>query len=714
MSNQETSHLWFRVANLKPQLRDHVTVHRQEFREQIWYVYQDRSTNRYHRFNETVHHFIGLMDGERTVQAIWEIQKQQHQTDAPDQEDVIRLLGQLHGNDLLQSNVQPDTLELYERAKKQQQKRWKGFVRNPVSVRVPLFDPEQFLTRSMPFISGLFTRTGFVIWSVLMALSAVLALSYWPELSEHASTQLMLPKNLLLLGILYPLIKLVHEFGHAFAVRHWRGEVHEMGVIFIMLLPIPYVDASAASVFRHKYQRIAVGAMGIMAELFLASMALIIWLNVEPGLVSNIAFNIMLIGGVSTLFFNGNPLLRYDGYYMLADAIAIPNLASRSNKYIGYLIQRYLFRFDNIESPADSVEESAWFACYAPGAFVYRMTVLSVIIMLIADQSFTAGLILGCWILLQQVLLPLVRQMQSVITSPRQRQHRKRTIAISSALVTGIALVLLTAPFPNATIAQGVIWSPENNRVHATSSGFVTKVVATPGSMLSLGDVILELEDPLLQARIKVLQAQLQELTARYNAAWSSRRVESKNIREDITALQADLDQTLEKERNLVVRVATSGKLIMPHAQDLPGRFLKQGDFIAYLADITMVKARIVIPQEDMSLLSNTKTIDIMLAGNTREHIRTTLGRIFPEATYRLPSAVLGSMGGGELAINPLDESGLQSLEKIMQIELGIDVPHATAFIGKRVFVRFDHGSATLAQQWHRSLQQLLLRRFSV
>src|SRR6185503_545443 len=128
-------------------------------------------------------------------------------------------------------------------------------------------------------------------------------------------------------------------------------------IMLLVLSPVPYVDASSAWAFQDKRKRMMVGAAGIAVELFLGSLALFVWLAVEPGAVRAVAYNVMLISGVSTLLFNGNPLLRFDGYYVLADAIEIPNLGTRANRYLGYLFQRYVLGVPDAESPAQSAGE---------------------------------------------------------------------------------------------------------------------------------------------------------------------------------------------------------------------------------------------------------------------------------------------------------------------------------------------------------------------
>ena len=139
--------------------------------------------------------------------------------------------------------------------------------------------------------------------------------------------------------------------------------MHDIGIMLLVLLPVPYVEASAATVFKSKYRRAMVGAAGMAVELFVAAAAFYLWLLVEPGLLRAVLFNVMLIASVSTLLFNGNPLLRYDAYYILADLIEMPNLAARSLRYWGYLIERYLLGVHEAEPPDASRARSSGSRC---------------------------------------------------------------------------------------------------------------------------------------------------------------------------------------------------------------------------------------------------------------------------------------------------------------------------------------------------------------
>jgi putative peptide zinc metalloprotease protein len=409
---------WYRVAALRPQLRAHARIQRQRFRGQAWYVLHDSAAGKLHRFSPAAYRVIQLMDGERTLAAIWDEVAAAAGAAAPTQDEVIRLLAQLHAGDLLQADLPPDVEELAERSRKQKrQKLWQSFI-NPMSIRIPLWDPDNFLDRSWPLLKGLFGPLGPALWLLVVLPALLLAGLHWHELTANLSDQVLATRNLVLLWLVYPLLKALHELGHAYAVKSGEGEVHEMGIMLLVLAPIPYVDATAAGAFRSKWSRALVGAAGILVELFVAGIAMFVWVLVEPGLLRAIAFNVLLVAGASTLLFNGNPLLRYDGYYVLSDLIEIPNLGNRSNQYWQWLAKRYLFGLKSIERPPASVGERRWFVFYGAASFIYRTLVMIAITLFIAGEFFVVGVVLALWAAITMFALPIGKGLAYVLSSP--------------------------------------------------------------------------------------------------------------------------------------------------------------------------------------------------------------------------------------------------------------------------------------------------------
>ena len=338
---------WYRVAKLQPKLREHITIGRHRYRGDGWYVAHDHATGRVHRLSSASSAIIGEMDGNRSVDQLWQEIGNRLGSEAPTQDELIQLLAQLNAADLLQTEATPDSAELFTRAMKVRRSEWLNNIFNPLALRVRIWHPDNFFERSLRYVKWLIGWRGLALWMLVVLPALVLAAQHWPELATNAAQRTLAVDNLLLMALSYTVLKTLHELGHGYAVKAFGGPVHELGVMFLVFAPVPYVDATAASEFRSKWRRALVGAAGMIVEVFVAALALYVWLAVEEGLVRTLAYDVMLIAGIATVLFNGNPLLRYDGYYILSDILEIPNLAQRATRYWGYLVERYVFRTED-------------------------------------------------------------------------------------------------------------------------------------------------------------------------------------------------------------------------------------------------------------------------------------------------------------------------------------------------------------------------------
>ncbi|MCK5395766.1 MAG: peptidase M50, partial [Gammaproteobacteria bacterium] len=448
MSEQLLSSHWYRIANTKLSLPKHVRVHQHNYRKTVWYVLRDEITGKHHRFNQASYNFIRLIDGQNTVNEIWERLNEETGDDAPTQDEVIRLLGTLYFASFLHADSTVDIQQLIDRRVKERKQLFKTKYGNPLALRFSLLDPDEFLSKYMPYVSPLFTRTTGLIALCVVIFAVLQMVRNWELLSNHAVESALTPYNLFLMWLVYPVIKIIHELGHGFAVKRWGGEVHELGIMMLVLMPVPYVDASAASSFRSKYKRVLVGAAGIIVELILASIALLLWLNVQQGMLSDVLFNVMLIGGASTLLFNGNPLLKFDGYFVLSDALEIPGLGPRANKYYGYLVQKYIFKVQGLDSPVLARGESLWFLVYAAAAFVYRLFLMVAITLFVASQYFFIGIVLAIWAIFMQAVMPVIKWTRHLFGSPVLMQKRGRAILITSSFIAAVTAIIFMIPVP--------------------------------------------------------------------------------------------------------------------------------------------------------------------------------------------------------------------------------------------------------------------------
>jgi putative peptide zinc metalloprotease protein len=708
------SESWYRVSELRPRLRIHAQIHRHTYRGRSWYLIQDHSTGHVHRFSAEAYHIIGLMDGRRTLREIWEAACASLGDDMPTQEEVIQLLFQLHQADVLQTDITPDIADLHQRHERGRRNRILGQLTSPFAIRFPVFDPEKFLSATQAVTRPIYGWIGLLVWSLAVISALFLIGIHWEELTSNMTDRVLAAENLLLLWLVYPFVKILHEFSHAYAVKRWGGEVHEMGIMLLVFVPIPYMEASSASAFREKYQRIMVGAAGIMTELFLAAVAMWIWVSVEPGAVRSLAFNVVLIAGVSTLIFNGNPLLRYDSYYMLSDFLEIPNLGLRANRYIGYLCQRYLFNMKDVQSPVSAPGESAWMGFYGIASFAYRIFIMIRIAMFVAGKFFVVGVVLAIWGIFSMLILPFYKVIKYIFTDSGMQNRRKRVLSVAGISAGLLLLMVLLVPVPSFTVVEGVISAPENSQIYAGTDGFVKKVIVSPGQMVHAGESLISCENSDLEAEVKMLEAQLAEFESRHRLSMTKSPVAAEIIMDEINSINAELETKRVEKEDLLIRSPGDGVFLLPDAEDLPGAFIKRGMPLGYVVDFSRVTARAVVSQADVDRV-RTKTLSVSarLAEEINHEFKAVVKRELPAATSDLPSLALSLEGGGSLALDPREANDPRTLEKLFHFEIIIS-GSTLKTIGERVFVRFEHSPEPLMFRWYRALRMTFLGKFSV
>ena len=705
---------WYRVKLLKPALKLHTQLHQHNYRGDTWYVMQDHINGRHHRFSPCAYQFIGMMNGEKTVHQIWHDMNNQLGDDALTQDEIIAIMGQLHSGDVLHCDVNPDITELFSRGEQRDNAKRQSRFKNPIAMRFSLCDPDKFLTASAPSVRWLFTWQVLACCLVLIVIATISAGVHFTALSHAITQQALQVDNLHTLLLVYPLLKLLHEMGHAYAVKLEGGEVHEMGIMLLVLLPIPYVDASASTSFRKRRQRMLVSAAGVIVELTISALALLLWLVIEPGFVKNLALHTVLVGGISTLLFNGNPLLRYDAYYFLADAIGIPNLAQRSNKYIGYLIQHYLLGLTSTQSPVTAQGERAWFAVYSIASFSYRIVLMVSIALYLAGKFFVLGVALACWVIISQFILPMTKNIRYLF-SPAVRPVRTRALGASSVILASGLIVLTLLPVPSNTQFEGVISLPGNKHVTAQTDAIVSRILVKSGQTVLRGQGLIELEDPFLSTQFELESARVAELEAQLTESRTKNRVQAAGIEEQLVAARAKRDRAKDKVDALLLTSPSDGKILIPNVDDLPGSYITQGSLMAYILDDSNALAQVLVSQNDVNRISQRlDRVQVRFANQPSNIYNASILRQVPQASARLPSKVLSTEGGGKIIVKPDDATGLQSIDALFQYELALPQKMKDVHIGSRIYVRFDHGSETLATQSYRRIRQLFLRQFNV
>ncbi len=721
------SESWYRVVNLRPKLRGTAQISRQYYRGDRWYVVRDPAGNQFHRVSDAAYRFIGLLDGRRTVGEAWDLVGGQLADDAPTQPEVIQLLSQLYAANVIETDVPPDALVLLRRHKQLQKRQMQGRLMNVLFPRIPLWDCDNFVKRWLPLVRPFLSKVGAIAWLVVVVGAIAMLVPDWARLKEAAAYTVNIkanPINAFYLYTVFVLIKFIHELGHAFSCRRFGGEVHEMGIMFLVFIPTPYVDASTAWAFPSRWARMFVGAGGMIIELFVASLCAIFWHFATPGSVpSMLAYNAMLIASVSTIIFNANPLLRYDGYYILSDFLEIPNLQQKSKEYALGLITRHIFRVKATQ-PLPPPLQRAWLLVYAILSSIYRVFVGIAIVLMVTWTIPVIGILMAIGGVVTWGIVPIVKVFKYLTIDPELHRKRPRAIAFTLAVMAAIVLLVGVIKFPMRLDTEGAVEPGNREILHAETSGFVKQVVAHSGDKLKKGDPILVCENVELDSQIAQAQAKVQAAEIKV----SQSRVTNQALRQiDQEALQNEREhlQELQREKNaLTLRAPIDGELIAPDfdKDQVLGRFYQKGEEICRVADLSQLLVRAVLEQRDATLAVEHPQpkpgpdpekwpTEVRLIGKLDHIMHADHYEVINAAQSELPDPLLSTQGGGDQQIDPRDPKGKKAVEKEFEMRILLDNPYSTYLPGQRAYVRVTLDKVPLGEQWLRRFRQLVRSR---
>jgi putative peptide zinc metalloprotease protein len=454
----------------------------------------------------------------------------------------------------------------------------------------------------------------------------------------------------------------------------------------------------------------------MLVEVFVAALAFYAWLAVEPGIVRAVCFNIMLVAGVSTLVFNGNPLLRYDAYYILTDLVQLPNLARQAARYWGYLAERYLLRSRDAESPATTTSERLWFGFYGLASTLYRLFVAVAIALFIGSQFFFIGVLLALWSVATMVVMPVVKALQQLWIRPALRERRGALLGAGAGVLGVLALAAVFLPVPFRTQAEGVLWLPEQALVRAGGSGFITRLEARPDDAVQSGEVLVRSRDSTLEAQLRLAQARVREQSANYLKEFVADPARAGIAARQLALEEEALSTVQSRADALLARAGMEGVFRVPQAADMVGRYHRKGELLGYVLGAVQPVVRVVVEQAQAdAVAAQTEAVAVRLADAIGDVRRGRVARVVPAAADEAPSGALMAAGGGQLAGDPRDPQGRKPLQRIFVIDVELAEPLAQApAYGQRAHVRFDHRPQPLAVQWYAALRRLFLTHFTV
>ncbi|MFN3168318.1 MAG: PqqD family peptide modification chaperone [Phycisphaeraceae bacterium] len=726
---------WYRVASLRPRLRSTVQCDRQRYRGRIWHVLRDPTTNKFYRLDGPNYRMVGLLDGRRTVDQVWKIVCQQLEHDAPTQGEVIQLLGQLYQNNLIEADLPADAAGMFDRYKKRKQREVRGYLASILFARVPLFDPDRILERVTPLLGWTFGPLGVALWLALigyalfqLAGSGKADLILAQALGDPASgvEGVLAPANLWLLYAAMFLAKLLHELGHGVACkrfgqrRHSGGEVHTVGVMFIAFIPIPYVDASSSWALRSKWHRAFIAAAGMYVELALAAIALLVWVNTDPdSTLHQLCFNVIFIASVTTLLFNANPLIRFDGYYILSDLIEMPNLAQRSKDYLYYLVKRFIYKVRRPYNPSHGGAEVPVLIGYGVLSFFYRIFITVTIVWFVADKMFFIGAAMAIAAIIGFVVVPMVKLVKYLTTNPELSRTRSRSLAWSIGTAAALVALFGAVPIPEWKTAPGLVEPVRERELFVQTEGELVAILPTGSRVAGPGVEIARGQNPDLVAEREQIQARLDELGAQYDQRLAAgNRAAANAIHDQLAALSAKRDDLDRRERDLTILAPFVGRWSTPKLDGRDGVYARHGEPLGRLVSDDALRVVILADQNVGPRLRNElslgEAVRVRLRGEPDKQVVARVTRFVESGRRRLPSQALGLAGGGQIMTDPDDPNAQQTARAYFEVHLEIDQAQArdAGFRpGQAVVARFNLPDQPIAAQVVRIVRQLLQNR---
>ena len=716
------SPFWHRVRAMKPRLRPHVQITRQFYRARRWHVVRDPSSNQFYRLNPIAHEFVGLFDGERTVEEIWKIVLERHGDAAPTQGEAIQLISQLYNSNLLSADVSPETEQLLRRGRERVKKKAAQQAIGIMYFKIRVFNPDRYLTWLEPLLRPVLNKWGFFAWLAFVIFALAQVLPEWETLVGGFDSAIA-PANWGWLIVVFIVTKAIHETGHGVITKRYGGQVPEFGFMLLVLFPAPYVDASAAWALPSKWKRMAVGAGGMIFELFIAGIAALVWKSSADGtLMRQIAYNAMFTASLSTILFNANPLMRFDGYFILSDLIEVPNLMQRSMKMLQYLWKVHVFRLKNETPPTSSTGEAAILVAYGIAAMIYRVFLFISITLAVMGRLFAIGLVLAIWTGVMWFVLPVGKFVHWLATGTNIADCRPRVIASSIATFVLLFGAIGLIPMDDHRRARGVIESVEDTGVFFGTEGFVRTAHVQSGQFVREGDPILTCENDQLTAQLAELEAQIAQAEAvEQRAMGSDQNAAADLAREKLATLREQQAYLRGRVAKLVVRAPRDGRVIAPNLRRLVGSYVEKGAAACQVVDPADLRVVALLDQREaawpMALADGEGGWDFTAEARLYSRVQDALPADVEQIVAlqkSLPHASFAAQGGGQIETDPEQQSGLMAKDPQLKMYLRLASAGDAAsgawmgMPGERVSLRFTLPSKPLLVQWLDRLHKMV------
>jgi putative peptide zinc metalloprotease protein len=655
MSSPAQENLAVREAEgLRPKLRADLRFTVQEHSARRVCVIEDPSATRFFRIGLAEYHFLQSLDGSRTVAAVLALAARAKGGRGFSEAEALQVLHWAKENHLLHMESGRGGSERQDEAQAVQKAvSWL----NPLIVRWPMGRPDRFFADAAMRLKPLLGWFGFALW--LLAIFAGIAhiAPEW-ERFAHEASGLFARDNWIWLLLTWIGLKIFHESGHGIFCRHFGAPVREVGAIFVLFIPMGYVDATGSLGLASKWRRIVVALAGLYVELFLAALAAIVWARTESGTISTVAHNVVITGTVVTLFFNANPLMRFDGYFVLSDLVEIPNLAMRARQWI---LRRLGWLFSGVgPGPRRPQSQEQWFIrAYGIAAWCWQILVLAGMIAAASVALRGGGLLLAVFTAILWLWSGVGRFLKQLWQTAATRPGGIFRLIRRTTAITALAAFALFFPWRATLSDPGVIELADAVVLRADCPGFVESIHITDGAEVAAGQVLVRLQNDEIAAQLEEARLRLQQQDLRARLAYT---------REDVSTFQAERaradalqSHVAEMERylgTLEVRAPFAGRVTAHRLEQMHGAFFKAGDEILRLGrgDRSEVKIAVAQVEEPYFRAAVGRSVQVRIGGRG-EVVPGQLVRVEARAARDIEHPALTAIGGGPLALRRKDQA---------------------------------------------------------
>jgi putative peptide zinc metalloprotease protein len=563
-----------RLKGVVVSMRGELDISRHVFRAGPAYVLRDPVTFQTHRFDPEDYRILNAIERNTTLGETFDKLVAQGVLDISEEEDFYGFILELHQRNLLSLPVS-DGDTLFKRFERRKQAERLSKLLGIFFLRVPLINPDRFLTRTSALFSWLFTLPAFFAWLALAGFAGFIAVARWDDLSAPVLTVFDGGNLFMLWGTLIGL-KVIHEFGHAYACKAYGGHVPEMGAFFVLFTPLAYVDASDSWSFTKMRRRAVVTLAGVYVESIIGAIALIVWALTEPGTLNTLCYQIVLLATITTALFNLNPLLRYDAYYLVSDLSGVPNLRARCQHAVASLFKRVLYGLKTDEQ-GEPLSHHPGLVTFGLAQLAYRVVIMLTITTVLIMKFGGAGLVMA-GVLIAMMLGKAGASLFQYLASAEEligRRFRALTVTVGGSLILLLTAALVPIPWP--LDARGVATFQNVRTLHAPQDGVIAEMHADVGDTFNEGQTMARLENRALSSQRATLLAEVTRGEAETLRAAFESRAEGMQAHAGERRTRASLEQTERELRELAIDAHRSVRVIEVFEQRRGVR-VKQGD----------------------------------------------------------------------------------------------------------------------------------------